>query len=183
MPAISSPKHVPTGVPSPSVNRKEWSVLGFYPGALTHGRDSPKGICVQFWNDFMRQFQSLLDDSQCQRKRKKEKKGKTEKNRWRDNPGCYGNCNEIEIAFANWTTRIPLQKLWYIKNKLSAATLRGLISPHDVSERKGMMFVFCSVVRAKIITSQRTELQIKELFVSSHWSSWPELSTVTLRLS
>lgn len=51
MPPISSPKHVPTGVPSPSVNRKEWSVLGFYPGAPTHG--SKTWVAVQFWNDLM----------------------------------------------------------------------------------------------------------------------------------
>lgn len=36
MTPISSPKHVPTRVPSPSVNRKERSVLGFYPEAATH---------------------------------------------------------------------------------------------------------------------------------------------------
>lgn len=64
---------------------------------------------------------------------------------------------------------------------LTAATLRGLISLHNVSERKGMMFVFWSVVRAKIIMSQRTGGKIKRPFVSSQWSSWLELATVTLR--
>lgn len=31
MTRISSPQHVPTGLPIPIVNRKEWSVLGFLP--------------------------------------------------------------------------------------------------------------------------------------------------------
>ncbi len=182
MPPISSPKHVPTGVPSPSVNRKEWSVLGFYPGATAHGRDTPKGICVQFRNDFMWQFSVSVWSFTVQRERKRGRKDwKLSCDMWHGGFKSrlfYGN---IEIALADWTTTIPLQKPWCIQKNLTAATLRGLISLDNVSERRGMMFVFWSVVRAKIITSQRTGGKIKRPFVSSQWSSWLESTTVTLR--
>lgn len=58
IPAISSPKHVPTGVPSPVLNWKEWAVLGFFQMVLTHDRDSK--TCVQFHNYSFWQFVANL---------------------------------------------------------------------------------------------------------------------------
>lgn len=38
-------EHVPTGLPCPSVSRKEWSGLGFYPGAPMHVMNMPESVC------------------------------------------------------------------------------------------------------------------------------------------
>lgn len=122
--------------------------------------------CCNFW--------WLLDNSQCLDKMRQTR---LKMNGWCDKslkldstPDCYGN---IETTLANWTTRMPFQKPWCIKRNLISATLPGLISLHSVFERKWMMSVFCSVVRAKIM-SQRTGGYIKRPFVSSQWNSWLE---------
>lgn len=49
---ISSPKHVPTGVPSPDVKWKEPAVLGFYPGTPLPDTE----LCTQFHRYAMLQF-------------------------------------------------------------------------------------------------------------------------------
>lgn len=159
MPAISSPKHVPTGAPCLSVSRKKWSVLGFYPGAPTQGRGTPDGICVQCWNDFMLHVIHLIIYSE---ERKRQNRSRMEA--WRGHAGlktrllwenCSGHHNTSSNAMMiHWTNLI-------------AATMWGLISLCNVSERKKRMFVYCSVVRAKIIMSQRKGGWIKRPFVSS----------------
>lgn len=70
-----------------------------------------------------------------------------------------------EITLVSWTTRIPLQKLWYIKRNVNAATSRGLIlTTQCVWKEKGMMFALAWWLRAKIILSQRTGGEIKGTF-------------------
>lgn len=92
----SSPEHVPTGVPSPSVNSKEWSVLGFYHGAPTHGRHNQTWVCVQFHNDWLcGTFYALFDNSQWQRE---QDSGKTE-----NECSEVSYCTETQVVMGTFT--------------------------------------------------------------------------------